>query len=446
MEKEKTVLDRMNSWIKNSVTLKLITITILVLLLLIPISMIESVINERESLNNQATREVSSKWADQQLICGPIMTIPLIYEYEKVEGDPVQTTKFLHLLPDDLQVVGEVFPQELKRGIYKIIVYKSKLDFKGEFSVKKEIDYSNLKEIQWNKAFLTLGISDLRGIEEEVSLKWNEETLEVEPGSRIEDLIYSGITVDIDNLEDLLDQPISFSFDLKLQGSRNLSFIPVGSNTDITLSSTWPSPSFDGSFLPDDRTVTDDGFNANWKVLQLNRNFPQKWVGDTNNQKLKQSSFGVNLIQPLDDYQKSFRSAKYALMTIGLTFLIFFLVEILNGRKIHPFQYILVGLALSIFYVLLVSISEHTSFNFAYLVSALAIVVMISLYSLTVFKARKLTFLLVATLIGIYGFLFVTLQLSDYALLMGSIGLTLILAATMYFTRKINWYNLNRES
>ena len=148
---------------------------------------------------------------------------------------------------------------------------------------------------------------------------------------------------------------------------------------------------------------------------------------------------------PIDDYHKSMRSAKYGVMCIALTFLIFFLVEILNKRRIHPFQYALVGLGLVLFYVLLVSISEHSNFNLAYLISSIAIVSMISLYSLSVFKEKKLSLLLLLTLIAVYGFLFVTLQLADYALLMGSIGLTLILSATMYFSRNINWYNLNQE-
>ncbi|PIQ29731.1 MAG: hypothetical protein COW63_11560 [Bacteroidetes bacterium CG18_big_fil_WC_8_21_14_2_50_41_14] len=181
-------------------------------------------------------------------------------------------------------------------------------------------------------------------------------------------------------------------------------------------------------------------------MLQLNRNIPQSWVYGDQRENLNNAAFGVDLILPLDDYQKSMRSAKYSVLTIALTFLIFFLVEILNRRKIHPFQYTLVGLALILFYVLLISISEHTNFNVAYFISTVAIVSMVSLYSMSIFKLRKFTMILTTILAAIYGFLFVTLQLEDYALLMGSIGLTIILGATMYFTRKINWYQLNFES
>ena len=244
----------------------------------------------------------------------------------------------------------------------------------------------------------------------------------------------------------MLFRSINYSFNLDLQGSHNLSFMPVGSNTNITLESSWSSPSFNGNFIPDARDVSEQGFTANWEVLQLNRNFPQYWTGEGQAYNLAGSVFGIDFILPMDDYQKSMRSAKYAVMTVVLTFLIFFLVEILTKRKIHPFQYTLVGLSLSLFYVLLISLSEHSNFNTAYLISALAVILMISLYSISVFNSKKHSFLLVAVLTGIYGFLFVTLQLTDYALLMGSIGLMLILATTMYFTRNINWYNINKGS
>lgn len=445
MNEENTTLEKVNSWIKNSVTLKLITITILILLLLIPTSMITSIIQEREDLNNQASNEVSSKWANKQLINGPILSIPLLYEQKKGE-DIVEWSKLLQILPEQLLINGKIDPEKLKRGIYEIVVYKSYLSFSGNFILDQKIDQANLKEIKWDQAFLTIGISDLRGIEDELLVKWNNQSLKVQPGSNIPEIIYSGITVNLPNMETLQDKSVAFQFDLKLQGSQNMSFIPVGSETKIELDSSWPSPSFNGAFLPDHRDVRNDGFSASWKVLQLNRNFPQTWIGSSNGDKLNQSAFGVDLILPLDDYQKSMRSAKYAVMTIALTFLIFFLVEIINRRKIHPFQYTLVGLSLCLFYVLLVSISEHSNFNLAYLISTGAIVTMITFYSQSIFKERKFTMLLVATLIGIYGFLFITLQLADYALLMGSIGLTLIMSATMYFTRNINWYSLNIQS
>lgn len=448
MEKENTILDRTNSWIRSSVSLKLFIISFLILLLLIPTAMIKSIISERQTLNEETTAEVSSKWANEQLITGPILTIPLVYEYEReykkdkeVQHEKVTVQEYYHVLPNQLIIDGKVDPKRLTRGLYEVVVYDSKSTISGNFNLQIEPDKSGLKEIQWEEAFLTIGISDLRGIKDNIKFNWGKKTIDAKSGSNISSLIASGVTIELPKLKQ--DDGIPFSFELNLQGSKNLSYIPVGAITKVNLQSSWPSPSFNGSFLPDTRNITDQGFTANWKILQLNRNFPQSWMGNNQKKNLWDSAFGVNYIVGIDDYQKSMRSAKYAVMTIVLTFLIFFLVEVLHKRKIHPFQYTLVGLSLSLFYVLLISISEHTSFNMAYIISAVSVVVMISLYSLGVFKSGKHSLLLVATLTGIYGFLFVTLQLTDYALLMGSIGLTVILAITMYFTRNINWYNLN---
>ena len=450
MINQNTSLDRVNRWIKNSVTLKLLTIGILILILLIPSSMIQSIIQERESLSMSTIYEVSSKWAEAQTLSGPIITIPLVYEYQnkvKKEGsDEVELvsyeqTETLTLLPEELNVTGSVSPKKLRRGIYEVVVYESDIKVAGSFDLSPDFDQSNLKEIQWDNASISVGISDLRGIKEGIRFRLGKETYEVSPGSK-SDIASSGISLSPKGLSD--KKGINFSFDLALQGSQNISFIPLGGVTKVDLTSDWTSPSFNGSFLPDNREISSNGFSSNWKVLQLNRNYPQSWIGAIDQSAIYNSRFGVDLILPLDDYQKSMRSAKYAVMTLALTFLVFFLVEILNGKKIHPLQYTLIGLGLCLFYVLLVSISEHSNFNFAYLISSIAVVLMISLYSISLLKKRKMTLILSGILVSIYGFVFVTLQLADYALLLGSIGLTIILGLTMYFTRKIDWYNIQQ--
>ncbi|HLF64486.1 MAG TPA: cell envelope integrity protein CreD [Saprospiraceae bacterium] len=439
--KTETETTRIGHWITHSVTVKLVIVIILTLLLLIPSEMIKSIISERESLSQQTVQDVSSKWAERQLINGPILTIPLLYE-QNFENTITYNTVYWHVLPQHLYINGNLEPQTLRRGIYEVAVYNSILDLKGSFILDEQVDKTNLSAIQYDKAFLTIGISDLRGIKDNIILKWRDQDLNVHPGSRIPHVIESGITIDLPDITDLKNMTTGFDLSIHLQGSQNLSFVPIGATTEVNLQSSWTSPSFNGNFLPDTREVTDAGFQASWKVLQLNRNFPQTWTGASNSYNLTSSAFGVDLILMLDDYQKSMRSIKYAIMTIALTFLIFFLVEILNKRRIHPFQYALVGLALCLFYVLLVSISEHSNFNLAYGMSFVAILLMISLYSIKIFKTLKLTLLLVLCLIGIYGFVYVTLQLTDYALLMGSIGLALILSLTMYFTRNIDWYKL----
>ncbi|WP_321322481.1 cell envelope integrity protein CreD [Labilibaculum sp.] len=446
MNNTQSPFDKVNSWIKNSVGLKLGTITILMLLLLIPASMIKSIISEREMLNQSVLNEVSQKWAGKQQINGPILTIPLTYEHSSEDNKTITETKYLYILPEKININGDIEPEKLKRGIYEVVVYKSILDFKGQFKPNTKIDQNGLKEINYDKAFLTVGISDLRGIKDQITLNWGNQKLDVQAGSKLSEMVSSGISIDLPDLREQINSTIDFSFQLNLQGSQNLSFIPLGSTTKVKLSSTWSSPSFNGNFLPDNREVSDEGFSADWKILQLNRNYPQTWIDKNMRNEMLYSALGVDLIMPLDDYQKSMRSSKYAVMTIALIFLVFFLVEILNGRKIHPFQYTLVGLALCLFYILLISISEHSNFNIAYLISAGITSLMILIYAKSVFKSGKFTGVLTATILGIYGFLFVTLQLADYALLMGSIGLALILGVTMYFTRNINWYKLNMKT
>ncbi len=438
------MISQLSSKINRSVSAKLATIAFLVLLLLIPGEMIQSLIREREYMNQSASEEVRSLWANEQTINGPILSIPLIYEYQDKLGNRKRYTRYWHMLPDRLKVNGEVNPQSLRRGIYEIVVYESSLQVEGGFTVKPDPADKDLSEIQWEKAIITLGISDLRGVKDELQLSINGKSYPCEPGTMIPDFIPSGVTIPYPIAEntDLLD----FNFNLALQGSKNLSFTPIGNTTEVKLRSSWTSPSFNGNFLPDSRELSNDGFVANWKVLQLNRNFPSTWIGDKHHHSVHETAFGLDLILPLDDYQKSMRSAKYAAMTIALTFLIFFLIEILNKNRIHPFQYTLVGLALCLFYILLISISEHASFNVAYGLSTVAITAMVTLYSKSIFKRTKTSVFLSLILLAVYGFVYVTLQMTDFALLLGSTGLTLTLAATMYYTRNINWYAVKEST
>jgi inner membrane protein len=234
-----------------------------------------------------------------------------------------------------------------------------------------------------------------------------------------------------------------FSLDFDLKGSQMLYFIPVGEVTDVNIASSWANPSFNGAFLPDNRTVSDSGFTANWNILHLNRNFPQQWIGSL--QRIDYSAFGIDLLLPVDSYLKSMRSIKYAILFIGFTFLVFFFVEVLNKVFIHPVQYVLVGIALVVFYTLLLSISEHLTYNLAFLVSAVATLLLIIGYVKAILKSNMLTFLIGGILSVLYTFIFVIIQLQDYALLIGSIGIFIILSLVMYFSRKIDWYNLKME-
>ena len=225
---------------------------------------------------------------------------------------------------------------------------------------------------------------------------------------------------------------------LDLKGSKRLDFVPSGKTTDVKLTGTWKDPSFDGVFIPVDRTINENGFAAVWKVLHFNRPFSQQWVNT--NQTLSGADFGVKLLVPVDQYQKSMRTAKYGILVILLTFIALFLVEITNKIRIHPFQYILIGAALTIYYTLLLSLSEHFGYNVAYIISSAATVALVSLYARTFMTDSKLVILFTLLLLVFYTFIFVIIVQQDYSLLIGSVGLFIIVGMLMYFSRRIQWY------
>jgi inner membrane protein len=440
---EKSFFETLNQAISKSITLKLISIFILMVMLMIPMAFIMELIQERENLRQSAITEVSGRWANDQLVYGPVLTIPF-HKQVIEEGKAKTIREEAHILPSHLKADARVDPQTLHRGIYDVVVYDSNISFSGSFEdIGKYIHGIDHYEMLWEEAFLTVHISDLRGIKDEVQVNWNGNLIQVEPGTLIPYLVGSGITVSHIFGQNPGNEAHSFSFDLHLQGSRHLGFAPLGRETHLFMTSGWRDPSFSGSFLPDNRTVNEEGFSATYKILELNRNYPQSWTGNQNAGSLRSSAFGVDLLLPMNDYQKSMRSAKYALLAISLTFLTFFLVEIFNRKKIHPFQYILIGLALVLFYTLLISISEHTNFDIAYVIASASVIAMIGLYARSILQNPRQAATLVFVLILTYTFVYITLQIQDYALLIGTIGLTLILAFTMYITRNINWYELS---
>ncbi|MBN8680259.1 MAG: cell envelope integrity protein CreD [Chitinophagales bacterium] len=420
---------------RNQITVKGVVIFLLMLALLIPTFMVESLIYERESRKDEAFQEVSSKWGQYQTVKGPILAIPYEATIYPSEGDKVRKViQYAYFLPDDLQINSDVAPEKRYRGIFEIVLYTSKIQLDGVFNplqLQKLIPEN--APVFWDKAVLLLGIPDLRGLKDQVGLTWNGQQLVFEPGAPVPDLISSGIHVPVQMKQDAAHQ---FHIEMTLKGSDYLYFTPVGKITQVKMKAPWKDPSFNGAFLPDDKNITSEGFEASWKVLNLNRNYPQQWVGDQNYD-FQESAFGVSFLLPVDNYQKSTRSVKYAILFIGLTFLTVFFIELGQKKRIHPFQYALIGLALVIFYTLLVSISEHTSFNLAYLIAGVMTVGLTSLFARSLFQSGKMAMVVGGTMTLLYGFLFVVLQLQDYALLIGSLGLFAILAVVMYVSRRV---------
>ena len=450
MEKEPSFFEKANNWVKNSITIRLITIGILILLLLIPVTMVRDLIREREYRQKDAIQEISAKWGGEQTITGLVLSVPY-YVNSKVYDDKdnsyklVRTKEYAHFLPDQLKIEGDVSPEMRYRGIYEVIVYNSSLRIEGSLPYPDLKDWKIKNEdIIWDETFVSLGLSDLKGIQDNITVNWNEKRIDLNPGIQTSDVIFNGLSTRIPlNDKDTVKSILNFSLDININGSSSLFFVPLGKSTLVTLNSTWKNPSFDGAFLPDNREISKDGFTANWNVLHQNRSYPQQFLGSTRG--ISQSAFGVNLFVPVDEYQKSMRSAKYAVMFITLTFLIFFFVQILNKVRIHPIQYIIVGLALCVFYTLLIALSEHISFDASYLISSVCIITMITLYSYSIAKNSRLTKIIGGILTLLYLFIYSILQMQDYALLMGSIGLFVVLGIIMYLSRKIDWYAIQEK-
>ena len=425
--------------IRTSMTLKIVSIGLLILLLLIPATMVQDVIRERQDRRNAVVREISDKWGTRQTIAGPFISVPYTVFVEDSSGKTHAKRNWLHLLPDTLDVAGELRPEVRYRSIFEAVLYTAHLTLTGTFVIPDAGQLSMVStNIVWGQARAVLGITDMRGIQENIVISVNGTHYDADPGLPSPDLAAAGVSVQLGSLTP--NQQCRFACELTVNGSEELHIIPAGKTTRVALASRWPSPSFNGAFLPAERTVSSDGFSARWKVLHLNRNYPQYWAGAQ--YKTTDSAFGLKLILTADIYQKSMRLAKYAVMFLALTFAAFFFSEVLNRRRLHPIQYILVGLALLVFYTLVLALSEHMRFNYAYLLSAAAVGLMISGYAKAVTASTRFALIIFGVLCVLYGYLFIVLQLEDYALLLGSAGLLLILAIIMFVTRSINWYEL----
>lgn len=440
-----------------SFTLRLVVIGILLVVMLIPMSMIVSLITERKDRHSATIQEVTSKWGAGQYIMGPVMIVPYKSYSTDKNNKAVESIQYARFLPDELRMEGQVNPQVRSRGIYKVVVYTANLHFAGKFPPPDFRDWNIAeKDVLWKKAFISMGIFDVNGIKELSDLTWNGDKLIFTPGIEINNVFLSKVSP---GKEDATggaayspgfsayypitdkNKEYQFSAELKVNGSSKLYLAPLGRLTTVKINSPWKSPSFTGKYLPDSRELTEKGFSAVWEILNLSRIYPQKWLGGTSVE-LYNSFFGVEFLSPIDNYQKNSRAAKYAVMFISLTFLVFLFIEVFNQRKIHPIQYILVGLTLCVFFTLLLSISEYLGFDAAYAMSGIATVLLVTYHSHHIFRQKRLTFAMCGMLILLYGFMYIILRLEDYALLFGSIGLFAVIAMVMYVTKNVDWYNL----
>lgn len=460
MDPVKTVVEGV---LRNApVYFKMGALLILMLILLIPIGMVEDVVYERQYRRDRVVDDIADSWGRAQTLFGPVLVVPFRAAHE-VANDrgrkTLRTRTFLaHFLPETLAVDAEAVPELRYRGVYEAVVYAASVRIDGAFA---RPDFASLDDLVrldvidveplWDRAVLAMGVSDLRGTGAGLSVEAAGTIVPFAPGAATE-LIASGIHAPLGAAlpEDWHTQPtLPFSFALNLKGSQAIGFVPAGNETAVTLHSAWPHPSFDGAWLPAERRVEADGFAARWDISWFGRGVPQRWASQNFEAmagRIAATRFGASLITPVDFYQKSERSVKYALLFVLLVFATIFVLEVAVPIRVHLVQYMLVGFALSVFYLMLLALAELIGFALAYAAAALVATAMIALYLKRALSSARHGALVAAVLGLVYGFLYVVLQLEHYALLAGTVGIVLALAAVMYATRAIDWYGLGQRA
>jgi inner membrane protein len=429
--------------IVGSVSAKAALVGVIVVLMLIPLAMLGSVVTERAGLREQAYQKVAQGWGGELTVGGPMLVVPT--EHTMTVDDKERAVRSaMYVLPARLSVDVDVRlePQPRYVGIYAVPVYLSTLRLQGEFdfkTVRERVAKSGMT-LLWSQARLRLPVDAVGSLREIKHANFVGQPIELGPAGPG---LYRGIEANVD-LSELHRAPgANFDFGAVIAGSRAVSLLPLGSVTTVKLSSDWPHPSFRGSFLPVEHAIGDRGFQARWQVLELNRDFGQVFQeGEVHEPMLTQSAFGVSLFQPVDIYQRVERSVKYAALFIALTFMTFFAWEQVTRNPLHPLQYLLVGLALSMFYLLLIALSEHIAFTWAYVIAAMALVLLIGLYLAGALHSVWRGIVAGSAMSLVYGLLYMLVLSEDYSLLLGSIILFVTLATVMLTTRKIDWYEL----
>jgi len=437
---------------QNPLFLKAVVVTALAVVLLVPLLFVTGKISERSSLRDGVAREIAVSDAGAQRLQGIVIVFPCTerYEEETVNDKGVKITQTRtrdctrHLIPGTLNVSGQIETEVRHRGIYRVPVYRAKLRLHGQFDLPVLAGDQAAEAARTREpAFLSLGLQDIRGIRSVPSLAWNGAAVPFLAGPGKAPWP-AGVHAVLAGLDVTREQRAEFSFELDLGGMERFDIVPSGANVQVALRSGWPDPGFSGNRLPDRREVGAEGFNASWTVsefatgirdalVQCARGRCEAWYG---------TAFGVAFVQTVDVYQRTYRTANYGFLFIVLTFAAFFLYEVLRGLRIHPAQYTLVGAGLALFFLLLLALSEHVAFGLAYTLAAAACVALIAFYVSFVLRgiARGLGF--GALLAVLYGVMYLLLGQEDYALLMGSLLLLAVLAAFMYFTRRLDWYAL----
>ena len=440
---------------------KIIIIVVLGLLLLIPMTFINSVVRDRIRYQNEAISSIIEPVGDSANIQGVVIAIPYLEKF--IDSDTKEigyTRKYIFYMPNEYNVTGDVNVTSLSRGIFKAPIFNSKLNIAGRFD-KYNAEIYNLDKnntiILYDEAMIILGIGNKKNlmklpnilINNNEGLKYYEKNINIDLNMFNNKFLY---TISRDNILNGFD----FNITMDIQGGNSLIITPLASENTFKISSKWKDPSFTGGFLPTKREVNNNGFNAEWNIASFNTSFTKYWTSDENSNRLnnidnnqyytsnqESNNVLISFLLLNDNYQKTSRSVKYAILFIFIPFFVLFLCEVLSKKRIHPVQYILIGIANAIFYLLLLAISEHINFNISYFISALMVTALTSIYIGYIIKSPRYTISMAIVESLIYIFLFGILQLTDYALLMGTLGLFAVIALAMYFTRNVDWYGEN---
>ncbi|MEP6939272.1 MAG: cell envelope integrity protein CreD [Rudaea sp.] len=439
---------------QQSITLKVLGIGFLALLMLIPLGQVQGLIGERNGLRLRALADIAQRWGAAQDVGGPMLAIPRHTRIRVNDAWAIQQSTEI-LLADQLSIAATMRPQTRSYGIYSTPVYEADLKITGRFKaadvralgtqIADSRGGADMPEgLLLQRAELRLPIADVRGIRRISALRIDGRQLAFGPSSDGSGSLRTiAVPIDVAQWD---EGEHAFELELTLAGTGSLHFLPLARRTEASVVAPWPDPSFNGAFLPAEHHVQGDGFEAHWQVLDLNRSYGQHWQEDVRGVDPATAAFGVSLYQPADLYQRNERAGKYGVLFIALTFIAFFLFEVLRKLRVHPVQYLLIGLALTTFYVVLLAFSEQVGFALAYLAAATAVVLLVGGYAAAVLRARRAGALLGVALAFVYALLYGLVVSEQYSLLMGAIALLVVVGVLMYVTRKVDWYTYSAAS
>ncbi|WP_321898936.1 cell envelope integrity protein CreD [Burkholderia cepacia] len=437
---------------------KFVITALLALLILIPLQMVQSIVHERSAYRMDALQSIWSSYAGPQTVSGPVLVVPYTevtrVRDETPAGGATKTslrseTKRLLVFPKTLNVDGTLTTSVRYRGIHKALVYELTSRLTGTLALpdlKKLPQADGHVSFKVDSAYVAIGIGDIRGLTAQPDVRIGGARFDVEQGTRL-DSLRQGVHANVD-LAALAEAGagagagavVPFSIDLPLRGAESVAFAPVGDQNDFSLKSTWPHPSFDGAFLPNNRTVDARGFTGNWRVTSFNTKAREQIATGNGEGAIETAS--VSMIEPVNVYLQAERATKYGALFVMLTFASFFMYELVKRLRIHPIQYALVGLSLALFFLLLLSLSEHIAFAYAYLAASGACIGLLGFYLSFVLHSVKRGAVFSALLAVLYAALYGLLLSEDNALMLGSLLLFAILAGIMTLTRRVDWYSL----